>query len=165
MLMKTARLCAVLFLGSIAAWPQAPAPAFNTSGVTTAAGASGQGVAPGSLVSIFGSNLASSLSSAGTVPLSTTLSGVSVMFNNTPAAVQSVSGGQITVQVPWEMTPGASQVVVTRDDGVASGPVGIQIAASAPAIYCIGEQAMAMNSDGSLAAPAGAIPGDRKSVV
>jgi len=157
--MRVTTLTAILLAGSIAAWPQTPPPVVNASGVTNAAGASGQGVAPGSLVSIFGSNLASSMAAAGTVPLSTTLSGVSVTFSNTPAPVQSVSGGQITVQVPWEVAPSTAQIVVTRDDGVTSAPVGVPVAAIAPAIYSIGGQAIAINSDGSLAAPAGAIPG------
>lgn len=150
---------ALLFAGVIAAWSQTPPPVVNPSGVTNAAGASGQGVAPGSLVSIFGTNLASSMAAASTVPLSMTLSGVSVTFSNTPAPVQFVSGSQINVQVPWEVSPSTAQVVVTRDDGVAAAPVGVQVAASAPAIYNIGGQAIAINSDGSLAAPAGAIPG------
>ena len=150
---------AVLLAGAIAAWPQTPPPVVNPSGVTNAAGASGQGVAPGSLVSIFGTNLASSMAAASTVPLSMALSGVSVTFSNTPAPVQFVSGSQINVQVPWEVAPGTAQVVVTRDDGVAAAPVGVQVASSAPAIYNIGGQAIAINSDGSLAAPAGAIPG------
>lgn len=158
--MRVASLTAALLLaGAVAAWSQTPPPVVNPSGVTNAAGASGQGVAPGSLVSIFGANLASSMAAANTVPLSMTLSGVSVSFSSTPAPVQFVSGGQINVQVPWEVAPGTAQLVVTRDDGVAAAPANVQVATSAPAIYNIGGQAIAINSDGSLAAPAGAIPG------
>src|SRR5579863_5876033 len=115
MLMRIVAFSALLLFGAIVGWSQTPPPVVNSSGVTPAAAASSQGVAPGALVSIFGSNLASSLSSAGTVPLSTVLSGVSVMFSNTAAPVQSVSGGQIQVQVPWEVAAGTAQVVVTRD--------------------------------------------------
>ena len=46
-------------------------------------------VAPGALLSIFGTNLASSLASADTIPLSSSLGGVTVQFaqgNNTYAA-------------------------------------------------------------------------------
>jgi uncharacterized protein (TIGR03437 family) len=156
--MKSTSLIAVLLAGAVAAWSQTP-PVVDATGVTNAAGASGQGVAPGGLVSIFGTNLASSMAAAGTVPLSMSLSGVSVTFNSAPAPVQFVRGGQISVQVPWGAGVTATQVVVTRDDGVASAPVSVQVAATAPAIYNIGGQAIAINSDGSLAAPAGAIPG------
>lgn len=153
-------LTAVLLLaGTIAAWSQTPPPVVDASGVTNAAGASGQGVAPGALVSIFGTNLASSMAASSTVPLSTTLSGVSVTFNNSPAPVQFVSNGQINVQLPWGASVAAAQVVVTRDDGVTSAPVSVQVNANAPAIYNIGGQAIAINPDGSLAAPAGSIPG------
>lgn len=149
----------LLVAGAMAGWSQTPPPVVDPSGVTTAAGASGQGVAPGSLVSIFGTNLASTMTASGTVPLSTTLSGVSVTFNNSLAPIQFVSGGQINIQMPWGVGIAPAQVVVMRDDGMASAPVTVQVAATAPALYNIGGQAIAINSDGSLAAPAGGLPG------
>lgn len=158
--MRSVSVIAVFLLSGAAAWPQTPPPVVDPSGVSNAAGASSvQGVAPGSLVSIFGSNLASSMAAAGTVPLSMSLSGVSVMFNNSPAPVQAISGSQINVQVPWGIAPGTAQLVATRDDGMSSAPVNVQVAATAPAIYNIGGQGIAINSDGSLAAPSNSIPG------
>jgi uncharacterized protein (TIGR03437 family) len=104
------------------------------------------------------------MAASNTVPLSTTLSGVSVTINSLAAPVQFVSSGQINVQLPWSVAPsddksGPAQVVVTRDDGVVSAPASVPVAASAPAIFNIGGQAIAINPDGSLAAPAAAIPG------
>ncbi len=151
---------AFLLACALSASAQTPAPVVNANGVTTAAGPSSvQGVAPGSLVSIFGSNLSSSMATSDTVPLSTTLGGVSVTFNSTPVPIQSVSSGQVSVQLPWGLGLTASQVVVTRDDGTASAPVSVAVVAGAPAIYNIGGQAIAINSDGSLAAPSNAFPG------
>jgi uncharacterized protein (TIGR03437 family) len=151
---------AVLLAGAMSALAQTPPPVVNANGVTNAAGATSvPGVAPGSLVSIFGSNLSSTMANSGTVPLSTTLSGVSVTFNSTPVPIQSVSSGQISVQLPWGLGLANSQVVVTRDDGTASAPVSVPVVAGAPAIYSIGGQGIAINSDGSLAAPSGAFPG------
>jgi uncharacterized protein (TIGR03437 family) len=159
---------AFLLLAAIAASAQSaqtPPPVVSAGGVANTAGSStGQAIAPGSLVSIFGTNLASSMAASGTVPLSTTLSGVSVMINNVAAPMQSVSGGQINIQVPWSVAPsdsksGPAQVVITRDDGALSAPTSVTVAASAPAIYSIGGQAIAINPDGSLAAPAAATPG------
>ncbi|HTS30742.1 MAG TPA: IPT/TIG domain-containing protein [Bryobacteraceae bacterium] len=147
---------------AVAQTAQVPPPAVTNGGVTSTAGPStGQAVAPGSLVSIFGTNLASTTAAAGTVPLSTTLSGVGVTVNNIAAPIQFISAGQINIQLPWEVTPSATsaQVVVTRDDGMISAPANVTVAASAPAIFSIGGQAIALNSDGSLAAPAGGIPG------
>src|ERR1039457_5304644 len=132
---------AFLLLAAMAASAQTAPPVVSAGGVASTAGPStGQAVAPGSLVSIFGTNLASSMAASGTVPLSTTLSGVSVTFNNTPAPVQFVSNGQINVQLPWGLAlstaaGGPAQVVVTRDDGATSAPVGVQVLAIAPAIY------------------------------
>jgi uncharacterized protein (TIGR03437 family) len=78
--------------------------------------------------------------------------------------LQFVSGGQINIQVPWGVTPsdsksGPAQVVVTRDDGAVSAPASVTVAASAPAIFNIGGQAIAINPDGSLAAAPAIIPG------
>jgi len=160
-----ALLLVAAFAASAQPAAQTPPPVVSAGGVANTAGSStGQAIAPGSLVSIFGTNLASTMAASGTVPLSTTLSGVSVTINNVASPVQSVSAGQINIQVPWEVAPsdsksGPAQVVVTRDDGVVSAPASVTVAASAPAVYNIGGQAIAINPDGSLAAPASAIPG------
>jgi uncharacterized protein (TIGR03437 family) len=77
-----------------------------------------------------------------------------------------VSSGQINAQLPWNVLPagttsGTVDVVVTRG-GVASAPSAVQVAAIAPGIFSIpnGEgYAVAINNDGSIAAPVGAIPG------
>jgi uncharacterized protein (TIGR03437 family) len=74
-----------------------------------------QSVSPGSIISIFGSGLAAGLSVANSIPLSTALSDVSsVTINGMPAALMSVSDGQISAQVPWEVVPGPATVVVNR---------------------------------------------------
>ena len=156
---------ALLLLAAFAAPAQTPPPIVSAGGVANTAGPStGQAIAPGSLVSIFGTNLASSMAASGTVPLSTTLSGVGVTINNIAAPVQFVSSGQITIQAPWSVAPsdgksGPAQVVITRDDGMVSAAAAVTVAASAPAVFNIGGQAIAINPDGSLAAPAAGIPG------
>jgi uncharacterized protein (TIGR03437 family) len=153
---------AFLFLAAMAASAQTPPPVVSAGGIANTASPSSQAIAPGALVSIFGTNLASNMAASSTVPLSTTLSGVTVTVNNIAAPMQFVSGGQINIQVPWELTPSNSssaQVVVTRDDGVVAAPASVTVSASAPAIYNIGGQAIAINADGSLAAPAASIPG------
>jgi len=79
----------------------AQTPVVASGGVLNAASfATNQGVAPGSLVSIFGTNLATSLAQADTIPLSTSLGAVTVMFNNIPAPLlfvnhDPVNGDQI----------------------------------------------------------------------
>jgi len=126
-----------------------------------------QPVAPGSIVSIFGSQLASAVATADSVPLSTSIAGVSVTFNGIQAAVRLVSPTLISVQVPWETlgtdTTGTASVVVSQN-GVNSDPRKVALAQYSPGIYAIGNLAisnlaLAMNSDGSLAQPVGIIPG------
>src|SRR4051812_38360235 len=141
----------------------ADAPVINPGGVVNTAGAgSVQAIAPGGLVSIFGSNLAATMTLSDSVPLSTKVGDVSVTVNGAAAPIQFASPNQINVQVPWGVqlsdAAGAGQVVVTTA-GTASAGASVTIAASAPAIYNFGGQAIAVNADGSLAAPANSIPG------
>jgi hypothetical protein len=57
----------------------AQTPAVSSGGVVNAASfAQGQAVVPGSLVSIFGTNLAAGLAQADSIPLSNSLNGASV---------------------------------------------------------------------------------------
>jgi uncharacterized protein (TIGR03437 family) len=119
-------------------------------------------VAPGSLVSIYGSNLASGLAQADSIPLATTLGNVSVTFNGVPAPLLFVSSGQINAQLPWDVlssgTAGTANVVVTKDNQ-AYPPQSVQVGPFSPGIFAIGNIAVAINPDGSIAAPGGSIPG------
>lgn len=136
-------------------------PAIVNGGVVNGASfAQGQAVAPGSLVSIFGTGLASGLAVADSIPLSNSINGVTVTFNNTPAPLLFVSGGQINAQLPWELTPGNVTVMVTTN-GAASPPTTVPVAPMSPGIFAIPSgQAIAINNaDGTLAAAAGSIAG------
>ncbi|HXF27610.1 MAG TPA: hypothetical protein VN610_10060 [Bryobacteraceae bacterium] len=142
------------------------APAIASGGVVNGASfEKGQPIAPGSLFSIFGTQLASKTAQADSIPLSTSLGGVSVQFVsgsttfNAPLLfVQPGAASQINAQVPWELASGTVNVVVTRD-GVASAPAPVTIGAASPAIFSSSGRAVAVNTDGSLAWPAGAVAG------
>ena len=113
-----------------------------------------QPVAQGSLVSIFGSNFASTNAVDTTIPLPISLGGLSVSFNGIVAPVSlvvhdPVNGDQVNVQVPWDVLPvlppgtnGAVQVVVNQS-GFPSAPVTIPITAAAPGVF-----AMQMDNQG-----------------
>ena len=148
-----------VFSLSVAAYAQ---PSVASGGVLNGASfATGQPVAPGSLVSIFGTSLASTSAAATTVPLSTQLGGVSVTFNNIAAPLNYVSGGQINAQLPFELTGSSTAQVVVTNNGTASAPQSVQVASIAPGIFALtGGQAVAYgNTDYQFAAPAGSIPG------
>ncbi len=151
----------------------AQTPEVLAGGVVNGASfANGQPVTPGSLISIFGNNLAATTTLADSIPLSTVLGNVSVTFNNVSAPMLAVfpSNGpglsQINAQVPVDALPpgvtsGTVTMVVTRD-GVSSEPEQVQIAPTSPGIFSVNfgvGQAIAINLDGSLAAPVGSIPG------
>jgi uncharacterized protein (TIGR03437 family) len=167
--LRSFSLAAVLTLGAaVTAYSQTPVVA--AGGVLNAASNDKAGqVAPGSLISIFGTDLASSLSVSGSIPLSTTLSGVSVTINNITTPLLFVSSGQINAQLPWQVLPvlapgssGTAQVVVTRN-GVASAPVSLPVTSASPGIFTtqfgVGQAIAYGNSDGIIAAPAGSIAG------
>jgi uncharacterized protein (TIGR03437 family) len=143
---------------------QAQTPAVSQGGVINAASGAAvtNPVAPGSLVSVFGSDLASGLAQSDSIPLSTNLNNVSVSFNNIPAPLLFVSGGQINAQLPWDVlssgTTGTANIVVTRS-GAQSASRSIQVGPFSPGIFAINNIAVAINPDGSIAAPAGAVPG------
>jgi minor extracellular serine protease Vpr len=155
---------AILIACAIGAHAQQPVVA--SGGVLNAASnAKGVSVSPGSLVSIYGTALASTLANAGTIPLSTTLGNVTVTFNNIPAPLLYVgtTPQQINAQLPWELQGSSSAQVVVSNGGTASAPMAVTLTPAAPGIFSVGSgvgQAIAYgNSDGQLAAAAGAIPG------
>lgn len=137
----------------------------------------GESVAAGSFVAIFGTNFASSLTLADTIPLSNSLANVSVTFNNVPAPmvavghdVNSAHDDQINAQMPWNVlsngaTSGAAQVVVTRG-GVSSAQGTVMIVPVAPGLLIAGQDSAGVlrpvvyhNSDSALAYPVNAFPG------
>jgi len=139
----------------------AQTPTIQPNGVVDAAGARSI-VAPGSLMSIFGSGLASGLSISNSVPVSSKLGDVdSVTIGGTSAPLVFVSDSRINAQVPWAVSAGQANVVVNRA-GVASAPMAVQVNQFAPALFGFNLgtlQAIATNGDGSIVGPAGAIPG------
>jgi uncharacterized protein (TIGR03437 family) len=86
----------------------------------------GGAVAPGSIIAIFGANLAPAPASAGSTPLPTTLAGTSVTVNGIPAPLFYVSPGQINAQLPLLTGIGSASVVVATTAG-ASDPVEVVV--------------------------------------
>lgn len=147
----------------------AQTPAVNPGGIVNAASYSSAGVAPGSIVSIFGTNLASQPVSASSIPLPKSLGNVSsVTFNGLAGPLYSVSPSQINAQVPWEAlaagSSGASVNVVVTTSGGSSPAQTVEVLPSVPGIFTvsangIGQAIATDNSDGAISAPAGSISG------
>ncbi len=131
-------------------------------------------LAPGSLVSIFGTNLSSTLASSDTVPLSNSIAGVTVQFVQADktyvAPLQFIYQGdpsqnvpaQINAQLPWEIVPDGPPVTVTVTAAGAgtSAPAPVPVAPFGPGIFASSGLAIAVNNaDGTFAWAAGAVPG------
>jgi uncharacterized protein (TIGR03437 family) len=147
-----------------------PAPTILSGGIGNAASYSAD-LAPGSLVSIFGTNVGSAQSDAQTVPFGTTLGGVGVKINGMDAPVRDVfpAGAYpfINAQVPFEVLASgqtsATVPVTISVNGVQSDPQQVKIVTQAPAIFTIpsgsGNAVLVNLTDFSIAAPKGSITG------
>jgi uncharacterized protein (TIGR03437 family) len=143
------------------------------NGPNFAAGFTIQSISPGSIATITGTGIATGVQGlvvANNIigPLPTTLAGVSVTFNGTAAPIYFVlnSNGkeQVTVQVPFEVQPGAVSVTINGATG-GSTTVNATVQALAPGAFTTtyGNQtvAVAQRPDGSYVSPSNpAHPGD-----
>lgn len=93
-------------------------------------------VAAGSIVSIFGQNLAARTASATAVPLPSNLADTSVTIGGRPAPLFFVSASQINAQVPWATPTGRAAVVVTTAAGQ-STPVDVRVADVSPGLFAV----------------------------
>jgi uncharacterized protein (TIGR03437 family) len=122
--------------------------------------ASGQvGIASGSWVSIYGTNLSATTRSWQNSDFSgnnlpTILDGVGVKINGKSAAVYYVSPGQLNVQAPTDSSLGSVQVQVTNSSGSATGTATLQT--FAPGLFTFqGKYVAAVHTDGAYVAPTG----------
>jgi uncharacterized protein (TIGR03437 family) len=153
---------------NLAAWqaalPQAGVPVLSANGVLNAADY-GQAIAPGAMVSIWGTNLAAKTTEAATVPLPTTLDGVTAEIIDSSrtalAPLFFVSERQINAQLPFGISSPSVQVRVRNARGV-SNTLTVPVSARAPRLFTLtmdgkGEAIMLHAADYSLvseAAPA-----------
>jgi uncharacterized protein (TIGR03437 family) len=95
-----------------------------------------QALAPGEIVTLFGSNFALGRAAAPSAPLPTVLGQTRVTFNGLPAPLYYLAPGQINVQVPFEVGTGPVSIQVTRG-GSASAITTAQVAAFSPGIFVV----------------------------
>jgi uncharacterized protein (TIGR03437 family) len=159
----------VIGLAVLAAAARGQAPVVNAGGVVNDGNYSSQGVAPGSIVGIFGTNLSSKVAIGDTVPLSVTLDTVtSVTFNGVPAGLYFVGPMQINAQLPFESlasgaTTGTVDIVVTTNTGSSASQT-VNVLPAVPGIFTanqtgLGQAIATDNTTNLIAAPAGSIAG------
>lgn len=120
-------------------FPIAGPPAMGSGAAVNGASlAAGQPLTPGSLASVFGSNLATTTGSASSVPLPLILAESSVSMNDAIAPLFFAAPDQINFQVPWELTgfPQASFSVTVN--GATGTPQTVNLAAYNPGIFMAG---------------------------
>ncbi len=113
-------------------------PTISAGGILNAAGYREARIAAGSMIAIFGSNLAASTKLATEVPLPTKMDDVTVEisdgFANKKAAILFVSSGQINAQLPFDLTSSTISLRIRRSTG-ASNAMNVAIATAGPAFY------------------------------
>jgi uncharacterized protein (TIGR03437 family) len=126
---------------------------------------SGETLAPGSIVALFGSQLTTGDPAAATsVPLPTELGDpkVRVLVNGNPAPLYYSSAGQINFQMPFDLNPGEAVIQVERG-GQLGNRMAVTIGTTEPRIlrFGIGEYGIVSNNDGTFALPPNisAVPG------
>jgi uncharacterized protein (TIGR03437 family) len=145
--------------------PPAPLPTSVVNAASQAPGA----VAPGEIISIYGTNLGP-VTAAGPVisdnSVGTAVAGVQVMFDNNAAPLLYVSATQINAVVPFELASQAQTHMTITYDGAVSAAVDLVVAPTAPGIFTVTEngagQGAIINSTGGVngasnPAPAGSV--------
>ena len=124
-------------------------------------------VAPGQILTITGTGVSNGaqgvvLPSSEVGPLPTTLNGVQVLFNDTPAPIYNVANvnghEQVTVLVPFELQLGNVSLVINAG-GAPSDPLTVPVVASQPGIFETvdannNRYAVVLHSNGSYVTPA-----------
>ena len=121
-------------------------------------------VAAGSIVSVFGTDLASSITYASEIPLPAVLANLSIRMNGILAPLYFVSAGQMNLQIPWELA-GQSETTVQVNSGESGiAPITVNLTTAAPGIFSInaqgrGQGAILISNTSLFAAPSGSIAG------
>jgi uncharacterized protein (TIGR03437 family) len=144
-----------------------PAPAFSSSGVTSVANPMPTALVPGSLSTLFGTNLAAGTVSVSVSPtLPTMLGDVTVEVGGLPAALFYVSPTQINFQVPWELEGFDRTTLIVFNGTLTSAPLQVNVVPAAPTLFSTsgtgtGQGAILIAGPEVLAAPVGAFTGSR----
>ena len=129
----------------------------------------GTTLAPGTIISIGGSDLAlgrgaDETERAAARPLPTSLGGVSVKIGNRFAPLLYVSPGQINAMIPFEVTGSSADITVLTGPGASGNTTPVNLSPTAPGIFSMnqngaGQGAILIGNDDIIAAQTGSVPG------
>jgi uncharacterized protein (TIGR03437 family) len=132
-------------------------PTVVTGGIVNAVSYAVGAIAPGELISIFGSGFAaatlqSNAPENGRMPW--VLGRTKVLFDGYPGAIVSMTPAQINVFVPYWVQPGKSTTVTVQTDATVSAPQQVPVADAAPGLATTDQtgsgQGAILNQDASL---------------
>src|SRR5262249_37472537 len=133
----------------------ATVPFIPPAGIQSVTGPTPDGaVAPGSIISIYGQNLAPSLQVGPTNPLRQSLADVTVTVDDFLLPLVFVSAYQISAQMPWEIGEGTHALVV-HNYGLPDVPGAVTVTRNAPGVFTQANDqqlplALALHADGTL---------------
>jgi uncharacterized protein (TIGR03437 family) len=144
----------------------AAAPAISAAGIVNSATLITGDVAPGEILSFFGSNLGTAagrtLEFSEPRQVSTNLGQTQVWFDGFPGTMLYAGSGQINVVAPFELAGKTSTRIQVWYQGIPSAIVPMQVSLASPGLFTqdgSGEHASAtLNSDGTLNTPAQPAP-------
>jgi uncharacterized protein (TIGR03437 family) len=114
----------------------AAAPALNSGGIVNGASfAPAAPLAPGSIISVFGANLAATSAGAASLPLPKTLAGASLQVGGLDVPLFYSSGGQVNAQLPFELALNARPQLIVKGASFVTVPETITVAAARPGIF------------------------------
>ncbi len=140
----------------------APPPSLAAAGVLNAASYRGGAVAPGAIITIFGSRMGpSELATLRLTPdgkkVDTALAGTRVLFDGVAAPMIYVKGDQLSVVAPYALAGKSSTQIQVEYQGRKSDPVTVPVAAAAPGVFTANSsgkgQGAILNEDGSFNSP------------
>jgi uncharacterized protein (TIGR03437 family) len=116
-------------------------PVISANGIVNAASYATGGVAPGEMITIFGSGLGpATLAPMQTDQrgyVSTSLAGTQVLFDGTPAPLIYSLAGQVSAVVPYETFGKASTEVQVDFQGQSSSTVSVPVVTAIPGIFTL----------------------------
>ena len=116
-------------------------PSLTASGIVNGATFQSGPVAPGEIVSLFGSGLGPPTPALLTLTnprlVANSLESVRVFFDGVPAPLLYASSGQVNVVVPYAVAGKSTTQLQLEYLGVLSNPVALQVAATAPGVFSV----------------------------
>ena len=110
------------------------APALNAA-VIAAGAAAITPLAPGSIISLYGQDLANGTASAGAIPLTSTLAGATVLMAGNALPLYFASNGQINAVVSAGINTNTNQQILVQRGNTLSVPISVDVGPAEPAVF------------------------------